>query len=337
MAEWLYEDGIGEARAALVEDGEILEALVERDDGAPRPGAILSARYVRAVPETNRALLTLDGGAPAWLRPIPPRTAEGALLTVAITREAIPEEGNPKPAFARLATPGEAPRPAPSLLDRIGATPCPIRRLRAHEPDLLEAAGWSELMDEATGGLIAFPGGLLRLSLTPAMTLFDVDGSLPPAPLAIAGAAAAARAIRRLGIGGSIGIDLPGAPARADRQAAAAQVDALLPQPFERTAVNGFGFLQIVRPRPRASLPERLRADPAATAALALLRRAERSAGGGRRTLIAAPAVIARIAGAPGWLEMLGRRLGAPTGLREEAGMAISAGDVQVEHPTLQA
>ena len=112
------------------------------------------------------------------------------------------------------------------------------------------------------------------MSLTPAMTLFDVDGSLPPAELAVAGAAAAARAIRRLGIGGSIGIDLPTLPARADRQAAAAALDAVLPQPFERTAVNGFGFLQIVRRRERPSLPELVQGDPVGAAARALLRRA---------------------------------------------------------------
>src|SRR5690606_4731608 len=120
--------------------------------------------------------------------------------------------------------------------------------------------------EEAASGEIAFAGGALRMSLTPAMTLFDVDGDLPPAELAVAGAAAAARAIRRFGIGGSIGIDLPTLPARGDRQAAAAALDALLPQPFERTAVNGFGFLQIVRRRERASIPEMLRADPAGAA-----------------------------------------------------------------------
>ena len=66
--------------------------------------------------------------------------------------------------------------------------------------DRFEEAGWSELLEEAATGEIAFDGGALRMSLTPAMTLFDVDGSLPPAALAEAGAAAAARAIRRFGI-----------------------------------------------------------------------------------------------------------------------------------------
>ena len=120
------------------------------------------------------------------------------------------------------------------------------------------------------------------MSLTPAMTLFDVDGSLPPAELAIAGAAAAARAIRRLGIAGSIGIDLPTLAGRADRQAAAAALDAVLPQPFERTAVNGFGFLQIVRRRERPSLPEIVQGDPVGAAARALLRRARAREGAWR-------------------------------------------------------
>ena len=54
--------------------------------------------------------------------------------------------------------------------------------------------------------------------------------------------------------------------------------------PFERTAVNGFGFVQIIRRRERMNLMELLRADPVETAALALLRRAERHGNGGPAT-----------------------------------------------------
>ena len=121
------------------------------------------------------------------------------------------------------------------------------------------------------------------VSPTPAMTLIDVDGTLPPADLAAAGAEAAARAILRHDIGGSIGIDLPTVAGKAQRQRIGELVDAILPQPFERTAVNGFGFLQIVRPRRRASLFE-LAADRPAFEARALLRRAAMERTGATRS-----------------------------------------------------
>src|SRR3546814_1478420 len=74
------------------------------------------------------------------------------------------------------------------------------------------------------------------------MTLFDVDGAAPLLDLAIAGATATAVAIRRLDIGGSIGIDLPTLGGKAERQRVVEAIDATLPLPFERTAMNGFGF-----------------------------------------------------------------------------------------------
>src|SRR3546814_7219606 len=90
----------------------------------------------------------------------------------------------------------------------------------------------------------------------------------------------------------SIGIDLPTMNNKDERQIAANLFDKHLPQPFERTAVNGFGFLQVIRRRERPSLMEVLREDPVLTAALALLRRGERHGTGGGVTLVGAPAVI---------------------------------------------
>ncbi|ARS28710.1 ribonuclease [Sphingomonas sp. KC8] len=330
MAEWLYEDGIGEARAALVDHGRILEALIEPDDEGPRAGAISPARLTQIIQPGRRAIATLDDGGEVLVEPPPGGVSEGRRLLVEIIRAAIPEPGRAKRATARAASADAVAAPGPDLLTRITATGVPVVRLASHGPDRLEAAGWSELIDEAMTGEILFAGGGLRLSLTPAMTLFDVDGALPVTELAIAGARAAAEAIRRMGIGGSIGIDLPTITGKAERQAVAAAVDAVLPQPFERTAVNGFGFLQIVRRRSRASLPEMLRSDPAAAAARGLLRRAERTGGAGTMQITAAPAVIAAIERRADWRAECERRRGLPLALRADAALAISGGHVHV-------
>ena len=220
-------------------------------------------------------------------------------------REALPETGRVKP--PRVAATDEAPRPAPALRETLEG---PVRVLRAHEADALEAAGWSELLDEATSGDIAFPGGMLRLTPTPAMTLFDVDGGGALDALADRAAAAVAAAIVRHDIGGSIGVDFPTIQGKEARQRVAATIDAALPQPFERTAMNGFGFLQIVRPRPRASLPELLRADAVGAAARAALREIERTPPGAPNRYRLPPAVVARIESRADWLAELVRRTG---------------------------
>ncbi|UZK68274.1 ribonuclease [Sphingomonas sp. S1-29] len=307
MAEWLYEAGIGEARAILVSRGEIWKARIEVAADAPRIGGIHRAR-LNEITGPRTAKVTLDGGGDALLEPFPAGTTQGAALTVRIVREGIYERGKlrlPK------AVPGEgAPQPGPDLLARITATGLPVRLCRAHEADAFEEAGWSEMLDEAVSGDIAFPGGWLRMAVTPAMTLFDVDGAPPHGPLSIAAAHAVARAVERHGIGGSIGIDFPTLANKAERQAVADAIDAALPQPFERTAMNGFGFLQIVRRRERASLPEAIAADRAGYEARALLRRIERIPPPPPASHIVPEAIARRLARQPDWLAELARRTG---------------------------
>ena len=321
MAEWLYEEGIGENRAILLEDGEIAEAAVELP-GEILAGSVLSGRLTDILVPGRRGVVATERGE-ILVEPLPPGVTQGQKVRVAVTRAPITEPQRAKLARGRITEDEE--REGPDLGERIGA----CRRLRPTDRDLFEEAGWSVLLDQAESGEIDFAGGALRMSLTPAMTLFDVDGTLRPAQLAIAGAAAAARAIRRLGIGGSIGIDLPTLSGRAERQAAAAAVDALLPQPFERTAVNGFGFLQIVRRRDRASIPEIVQGDPAGAAARALLRRAQRTAGHGPVTIATEPAVVARIEAQPEWIARLEREAGAALDLQADPRLSISGGHVQ--------
>ncbi|MBH1991555.1 MAG: ribonuclease [Sphingomonadaceae bacterium] len=328
MAEWLYEEGIGEARAALIEKGKLVEALIEREGDVVRAGAVAQGRLIATIIPKKRGIVRLISGEEVLLEPIPPRLSEGANLLVEILREAIPEEGRPKRAKGRSAAPGSKVHPGPSLLQRIRTTGVPVVPCPAHEEDRLEAHGWSELMEEAMTGEVGTEAAALRLYVTPAMLLIDVDGSLPPAQLGPKGAKLAAQAVRRMGLTGSVGIDLPTMNNKDERMIAAAQIDKYLPLPFERTAVNGFGFLQIIRRRERTNLMELLREDPIATAGLALLRRAERHGQGGAATLTAAPAVIDYLYKRADWIEQLARRRGGTVALKADASLAISAGHV---------
>lgn len=320
MAEWIFEPGIGEDRAILVEHGEIMEARIELPSPV-RASAVLPARLTRIQVPGRRGIALLEAGGEALVEPLPEGVTEGAAFMAEVLREAMEERGRPK--LPRVRGTSDAPRPGPSLAERVGP-----HRVSPPGEDLFEAAGWSEILEEAMSGEIAFTGGSLRLSLTPAMTLIDVDGSLDPVPLALAAAVAAAKAIRRHDLTGSIGIDFPTLAARPERQRVAAEIDAQLEGPFERSAMNGFGFLQIVRRRVRLSLPEILQADPVGAAARALLRRAERSRGHGPLLVTAAPAVAARIRSEDGWLGELERRVGARADLQAAAGLSISAGHV---------
>ena len=303
MPEWLIEEGIGETRAALVENGEIIEARVRREGVTPA-GTILEAQLVAVAPR-----VTVEAGGEEFLMPRGiSGISEGSRLRIEVVREALGGAESWKRGLARRTE--EAPRPAPPLAD---GTPGRID-------------GWDDLAEEARSGLVSFEGGELRIEPTAAMTMIDVDGWLVPDKLAQMGAWAAARAIRRLDIGGPTGIDFPTLKGREERQ----QVDSILaeylPSPAERTAMNGFGFVQVVRPRSRASLIE-LAADRAPFEARALLRRAASEIGAIR--LAAHPAVVRVLEAQPGWLDRLARQVGGAVTLRSDPSLAMSAGHAE--------
>ena len=300
----MIEHGIGETRAVLIDMGRTVEARVMLD-GVVAAGTLLAAN----LKSVGRNAVAVADGCEYLLPKGAAGVTHGAGLTIEVTREAIGAEGWKRP-LARMTD--SEPKAAPTLAGRKLAFPSPR--------DELEDAGWSDLVEEARSGIVTFAGGTLRIAVTPAMTLIDVDGALPPAELAIVGTRASAEAIRRHGIGGSIGIDLP-TTGKAARQAAVEAVDAILPQPYERTAINGFGFLQIVRPRRHASLLE-LALDRPAFEARALLRRAAREAGA--IELVAHPAVIALIP--PEWNAALARQIGGTASLRADPSLGIAGG-----------
>jgi ribonuclease G len=306
LPEWVTERGIGETRHALIEDGGIVEARIELDGISPA-GAILEARLLagarNAVARARDGLeYLLPGGAPG--------VAEGGVLTIEVTRSKIPGSEPWKRPLAKLSDGA-----AGDLLNING---------RPAAGNELGSAGWDDLVEQARCGIVRFAGGELRIEATAAMTVIDIDGHLPPEELAVRGAGEAARAIRRLDIGGSIGIDLPTGGSKSERQAAAAAIDEHLPQPFERTAVNGFGFVQIVRPRQRASLIE-LALDRATFEARALLRRVAFEAPGPKR-LAVHPSVASVLEAQPDWLDALARKVGGAIALRPDATLPISGG-----------
>ena len=273
-------------------------------------GSVLSATLVATRPQAIARADDVDYLLPKGA----PGMAQGASLTIEVTREAL---GGNEPWKRPLARVADLSTQLAAPEGRSLVFPAPR--------DELTDAGWLDLLDEARSGIVAFAGGELRVSLTPAMTLIDVDGTLAPEALALAAARAAASAIRRHGIGGSIGIDFPTVAGKAARQRIAEAVDAILPRPFERTAVNGFGFLQIVRPRRHPSLFE-LAADRAAFEARGLLRRAARHHGS--TILVAHPAVVSAIEQGDDWIERLATQVGGAVDLRSDARLAMEAGHV---------
>jgi hypothetical protein len=286
LAEWLYEAGIGEARAALVEDGEIVEARIERDGERPRLGAIVAAKLVEAGRGGKGALIALDcpGQPHATLADVPPATSIGARLTVQVTRMALRERGRDKPARARLAEPAAALASGPDLRARIAANGVPVVDLRSTDADRLEQAGWSELIDCVRTGHWTFDGGALWVDATPAMVLIDVDGEGDALALAKAGARAAAAVIRRCDVGGSIGIDFPSLGGRAE---SAHAIDAaggpIALAAALRAHCGQWLWADAGHPPPRSALAGRAGADldPVATDAALLLRQAERAVGAG--------------------------------------------------------
>lgn len=327
MAEWIVEDGIGERRAALIDKGRIHAARIERDSDGIQAGTVTEAILLPADGGRHR-FVRLATGETALLTSLPARTSDGAALRVRITRSAIPEAALTKLAVCQPAGPEEAQGPAADFPARFNPDALPVRRLGPHQPDELEAAGWSEVLDAAQSGLVPFDGGLLRLSLTPAMAVFDIDGTLPARDLAAAGALAVAYAIHLFGIGGSIVVDFPTLADKAQRISVADALDSALPPPFERTAINGYGLVQIIRPRLGPNLAEQLQFAPVESAALALLRRAERAGGTGPLTLVANPAVCTWLDARPALTALLARRSGRAVGLRPDARRAIGCVDV---------
>lgn len=321
MAEWLVEEGIGEERAILLEDGEIAAARLHWP-GALAAGQVEDAVLVSRASGASRGTARFASGEEALVDRLPPSASEGAPIRLEVTRAAIGERGRLKRAQSR---PTEAePRPAPSLAERLAEEGHAARIVHR-----FPGAEWDGLIGEAFDREVPFAGGSLLSSPTPAMLLIDLDGPGKPKELALAAITPLARALRRFDIGGPIGVDFPTLPAKADRRAVDAALDlALQGWPHERTAMNGFGFVQIVARLDRPSLLHLATYRRTGMATRLLLRRAERLEGAGTIELTGHPALEAQLK--PEWLEELTRRTGRAIRWRADPALAIEAPHAQL-------
>lgn len=320
MAEWFVEEGIGETRAVHLEGGEIAEARVAWP-GELAAGTVAGARLVSRVRGASRGVAELADGTRALVERLPGDASEGAAIRLLVTRPALAERGRTKPVRGQWSE--AALHCAPTLAEKLESEGHAVRIVRRF-PD----GDWDGLLAEAFTGEIAFPGGTLALSPTPAMTLIDVDGEAEPRRLALAACPAIAAALGRFDLGGSIGIDFPTLADKAARRAVdAALACALALWPHGRTAMNGFGFVQIVARLERPSLLYRAAFHPAATAARGLLRRAETLEGAGGVALAANPSLGAHLGTER--LAELARKTGREVQIRLDPGLAVSAPQAQ--------
>jgi hypothetical protein len=321
MAEWLVEEGIGEHRAALFDGDRILAARTDWREGLTR-GLIADAVLISRAKGSSRGTARFPGGEQALVDRLPASAAEGAPLRLEVTRPALSEGKRRKLAQARPST--LPPRPAPTLAEALVADGHTVRTVRR-----FPGCDWDDLMAEAFAGTVAFPGGSLLLYPTPAMLLVDVDGTVPPRSLALAAIEPLGEALPRFDIGGSIGIDFPTLPSREERREVDTALDAALSDwPHERTAMNGFGFVQLVARTERPSLLHRATHQPASTAARWLLRQAEALERPGDILLTAHPLVQAQLRS--DWLGELARRTGRTIRVEARDDLAIEGGHAQV-------
>lgn len=324
MAEWQVEEGIAEHRAILCDRGEIIAARIDWP-GRLTASQVENAVLVSRTSSSARGTARFGSGEEALIDHLPRDASEGAAIRLEVRRPAIREAGRSKLAQARPTD--KSVRPAPSLAESLREEGQDVRVVRRFTD-----GDWNALWLEAWQGSVAFDGGVLNFFPTPAMTLIDVDGTLDPALLGLAAAKALGVALTRFDLAGSIGIDFPTLQAKNDRKAIdSCLADALDYWPHERTAMNGFGFIQLVARFDRVSILHRIASSRPAAAARALLRSAEAVEQPGELLLTGHPAVRAELRDE--WLEQLSVRKGRRVRTASDPGLALEAGFAQAVQP----
>lgn len=317
MAEWLIERGIGESRALLVEGDEVLAAKIHWP-GELSAGEQHTARLTFKSSGTRRGIATLENGIEVLVDHLPPDLTEGSNIIVRISRGAIAEHGRHKYPQGRIVPKDEAEAVSPHGPFQTGK-----------EVRQFSAGLWEEVWQSASSGGLDFAGGEILCSPTPAMTLIDIDCSWPQEAYFNA-IPTISKALRWFDIGGNIGIDFPTILDKSDRKACDSRLEEYLADwPHERTAMNGFGFVQLVAQLDGPSLLHRFATSRTGLCARFALRVAERAEGTGPILLLTAhPALKAKIK--PGWLDELAVRTGRQVRIETDPGLALEAPSAQV-------
>jgi Ribonuclease G/E len=299
------EDWVGETRAAVVEQGQVVELHFDRwSQHGMRAfvGELYLARVRKVDGALNAAFLDLGRGEAGFLpfgkagRPVD--VHEGAEVAVRVTREAFGGKG-PTLTMVKVEDKGGAPR----LLEADANL---AERLLRRYPDA--EVVWADEADINIAGAIDFAlsthvaisgGGALIIEPTAALTAIDIDsvgrsanaGRKLALDLNLAAMSEVARQIRLRGIGGNVVIDCLHLRAQPDRKAVEGALKrALKPDSarIDTQPISRFGLLELVRQRTGPSITEiHNGADGRAsdeTLALAALKRLETEARANRGT-----------------------------------------------------
>lgn len=319
MAEWLIEHGIGETRALLVENGSVIAARMAWP-GELQAGEVYEARLLAKQAGLPRGVATLENGIEILVDHLPKALTEGESFALRVSRAAIAERGRFKRAQGRYCADTVTTNEAGGSMDQLHGRFLPA----------FEAGLWEEVWHAASSGSLEFKGGEILCSATPAMTLIDVDGTGPAQDVGIKAAPAIARAARWFDLGGNIGVDFPTIEAKAQRRAVdEALAHSLDGWPHESTAMNGFGFVQLVARLKGPSMLHRFAIARVGLCARYALRVAERAEGTGPILLLSVhPALKAKLK--PQWIEQLSRRTGRQVRIETDPGLALEAPYAQI-------
>jgi len=280
------DDAPGERRAAVVENGNIVEIHIQRD-ALWALGECGIGRIDRKTP--SGAYVVADDGSTLLLRS-KINQPDGARVFFEVTREAIAEPGRIKPPEILLRDSAHDP-----LIGKDALWDARVASLGQSAVSASIADGF----DVAIAGQSQLGDVSLSFQRTKAGLVFDIDGIGDAFAINLVAATEVARLLRLFQVGAMVLIDFVSMESKAQRTQIAEDFDAASladPRPFERTAINGYGMMQVVRARPRPSILDQLFGTRIAalsdeTQAYWLLRAVDQSKGFGTRTVTAQPEV----------------------------------------------